>query len=128
MSHFLCDIGQVSNSSPYRQERRSHQRARLLVQVDCRGQSATSLGNSTDVSEQGLLMATPETLEPGTEVLIRFALPIPPKAIVIETKGVVVRSQPQRWMAIQFSGLPEAYREAIRQYVKAETASHIRSG
>lgn len=100
-------------------ERRVKVRAPLVVQVDARGQDAFSLGRSQNVSESGLFMRTPETLSVGSEVTIRFALPVPPQAITIEATGIVVRAHPGIFMAIQFVDLKEEYREAIARFANA---------
>jgi c-di-GMP-binding flagellar brake protein YcgR len=83
------------------------------------------MGNSIDVSESGLLMVTSETLKPGTEVVVRFALPASSQAITIETKGIVVRELPWKSIAIQFVDLKEEDRRAIAQYVKADAAQAL---
>ncbi|OFW27310.1 MAG: hypothetical protein A3H27_13905 [Acidobacteria bacterium RIFCSPLOWO2_02_FULL_59_13] len=103
-------------------QQRNNGRAALLVQVDVLGQEAAALGKSQDLSESGIFVRTTETLEPLTEVVLRFALPIAPEAVCIQTHGVVARALPGVYMAIVFMNLPEEHRRAIERYVKATSA------
>ena len=98
-------------------ERRRDQRRHFIAQIDCSGQNAFCLGRTLDLSEGGLLMATPELLEPGTPVEVRFAVPVPPHAVTVQAKGIVLRANPRHSMAIQFTELDDADREAIRKYL-----------
>ena len=98
-------------------DHRFNQRAELLVQVECEAKGTYSLGRCENISETGLLVRTPETFEPSTAVMVRFALP-PPIAVSIEAKGTVVRVQPGECMAIQFVELKDRYRAAITEFVE----------
>ena len=99
-------------------ERRRAPRRKLLVQVDCENPNAMTLGPSIDISESGLLIATAEELEPGTPVLLRFALPALPNAMVIQANGTIVRTQHELMVAVQFTDLPDEAREAVRSFVQ----------
>jgi len=104
-----------------RQERTSG-RAALLVQVDVLDQEAFSLGKFQHISEAGILVRTAETLEPLTEVVVRFVLPVTPQAVCIHTHGVVARAMPGVYMAIVFMNLPDEHRQAIEKYIKQTAA------
>jgi uncharacterized protein (TIGR02266 family) len=104
-------------------ERRTSRRAALLVQVDFVSQQAFALGRSQDISEGGLLVMCQETLEPGTQVEVRFVLPVSPQAVTIDTKAVVVRAQPGTSMGIEFVNLRPEAREAIARFVQSSRAS-----
>jgi hypothetical protein len=98
-------------------ERHRSQRAELLVQVECEADKAYCLGRCENISDTGLLVRTPETFEPSTIVLVRFALP-PPTAIRIETKGTVVRVRRGESMAIQFLDIKDRYRIGIVDFIE----------
>ena len=103
--------------SPY--ERRRSRRVRLVTQVESKTTcDVNSLGHSEDISKSGLLVATSETLEPKTEVIVRFHLPFPLRAIFIETLGEVVRIRPARFMGIRFVDLKFWDRKAIDEFVE----------
>ena len=100
-------------------KRRRNERRQLVVQVDYRGAEAVCLGRTVDLSESGLLMTTPEPLEPGTPVEVRFAVPVHPQAVTVQAKGTVVRANPGHSMAIRFTELDDADRDAIKRYLES---------
>ena len=100
-------------------ERRRSRRVRLLTQVESKTAcDVTSLGHSEDISKGGMLVATSETIEPKTEVIVRFHLPAPPRVTFIETLGEVVRVRPAKFMGIRFLDLKFCDRKAIDEFVK----------
>ena len=106
---------------PYerRGSRRKSQRARLITQVESKNTCAVnSLGHSENISHGGLLVATRDTMDPRTEVIVRFHLPSPPRATFIETVGEVVRVQPAVSMGIRFLALSFWDRKAIEEFVR----------
>jgi len=106
--------------------KRKDARAPLLTQVEAQGGQGATLGRTSDISVGGLLIETPDTLDVGATVLVRFF--VPPEKAPVEAAGRVVRSEPGKSMAIAFLGLPDAHRERIVDYIKkiqgepAETA------
>lgn len=100
-------------------EFRQNQRRLFITQVDCKWQHAFCLGRTLNLSEGGLLIATPEPLEPGTPVEVRFAVPVAPQAVTVQAKGAVVRKDPGKSMAIQFTELDDYDREAIKRFLQS---------
>ncbi|MFQ5723679.1 MAG: PilZ domain-containing protein [Terriglobia bacterium] len=96
--------------------RRKHPRAPLLTQVEAQGQTAVTLGRTSDIGVGGLLIETPETLAEGATVVVRFF--VPPGPTALEAAGRVVRCQPGKSMAIAFLGLPEGHRRRILDYIR----------
>jgi hypothetical protein len=95
-------------------------RSQLVVQIECWGKkSASCLGRTLNFSEDGLLMTAPDSFEPGTQVEIRFTVPGEGRDVTIQAKGAVVRTDPGRSMAIQFTKLNNSDREAITQFLKS---------
>lgn len=99
-------------------ERRRTQRARLMIQVESLSNLGSSLGQTEDISEGGLLMRARDTFARDTEVTVRFHLPPIPPGRLIESPGVVVRVQPGIQMGIRFSGLRDNDRQAITRFVE----------
>ena len=99
-------------------ERRKNPRKYFIAQVDCKWQGAFCIGRTLDLSIGGLLMATTEPLDPGTPVEVRFAIPLPPQAVTVEAKGVVIRANPRHSMAIKFTELDDYDRDAIRKFLE----------
>jgi hypothetical protein len=79
-------------------------------------------GKTENVSESGLLINSPETLPIGSEIELRFVLPLYPEALALETKGKVAWVRPGAAMGIEFVDLKEEYRTAIRNYVSDRKA------
>ncbi len=94
---------------------RRHPRVRLVVQVESRTSGSVSLGRTENISVGGLLVHSPETFDPGTEVLARFNLP---GAGAIEAEGRVVHSVPGVRMGIAFLKLDPSQQKAIEQFVQ----------
>jgi hypothetical protein len=111
----------AANSNDYRvrSERRQYERKPLLVRVDCIAPEIRLTGSTLDISEGGLLISTQSLLEPNAVVEVRFELPVPPEVMVVQAKGIVVRSIPPNRTAIQFTDMAGFNSKAIRQYLKA---------
>ena len=100
-------------------ERRRSRRVRLVTQVESRTAcNVSSLGHSEDISKSGLLVATNETIQPKTEVIVRFHLPLSPRAAFVEAIGEVVQIRPAKFMGIRFVGLKFWDRKAIEEFVE----------
>lgn len=99
-------------------ERRRSKRITLLTQVQTLGPELQSLGRTEDISEGGLLIQSPETFAPNTEVTFRFNLPPIPPGRPIEGQGMIVRAEPGIKMGIQFLLLTDADRKAIAEFVQ----------
>ncbi len=87
----------------------------LEFEYTCDGQ--TSRARIEDVSEGGAFVDTPTPHEAGTELSIKLTLP---GEKPIESKAVVRWQQPTVGMGIEFLGLVEREREAIKFYVASE--------
>jgi len=97
------------------EEYRGKRRVSLVVEVACQSQNAYGFGKTENVSETGLLVNSPQTLPPNSELDVRFVLLVHRQAIVVESKGKVTWVRPGVSMGIQFVDLKEEYREAIAQ-------------
>jgi len=104
------------------EEQRKTERALLIVQVEFKAAGDYTLGRSQDISEGGLRVLTPETVEAGSGVIVRFNLPPYTPGVLIESPGLVVHVQPASGMGIEFLQLTEQQRQAIVRYVRQTVA------
>jgi len=96
--------------------KRKTARAPLLTQVESECGQGQTLGRTSDISVGGLLIETPDTLEVGATVVVRFF--VPPEKAPIEAAGRVVRCEAGKSMAIAFLGLPDNHRQRIVDYIR----------
>jgi uncharacterized protein (TIGR02266 family) len=105
-------IGQVARAK----------RVQIATKVDLHTRTNFFVGESLNLSEGGLFVATHVAVAIGSEVELRFALP---SGKAIDVRGVVrwCRSPDDRrpmivpGIGIQFVGLSEADQEEVRQFV-----------
>lgn len=84
-----------------REERRHHDRSRLLVDVFFDGKDATGIASTKDVSAGGLYMNTQADLPEGAVLSLRIQLG--KHHIVVEAE--VVYANPQRGVGVRFRNL-----------------------
>ncbi len=82
-------------------ERREHDRSRLIVDVFFNGQDATGVASTQDISIGGLYLNTQTTLPEGSVLLVR--IPFGEKQVVVNAE--VVYSNPGRGVGLRFQGL-----------------------
>ena len=99
----------------WRQSPRKNLRAHLVTQVESRASGATSVGQTGDISEGGLLVLSHQVLPANTEVLVRLKLP---SGHAVEARGVVMRAKPGVEMGIRFLELKDEDRKAILAFVR----------
>jgi PilZ domain len=84
-------------------ERRRHDRSRLIVDVYFDGQDATGVASTKDISLGGLYMNTQKVLPEGAVLTMR--IPLGEEQIVVNAE--VVYSNPGRGVGVRFQGLSE---------------------
>jgi hypothetical protein len=99
-------------------EKRSTRRVGIITQVECKAAGNVSLGYSHDISEGGLMLATRETLNCGTQVAIRLNLPPYPPGLNIEAQGLVSWVQTGEYMGVQFLQLAGHQQKAIAEFIE----------
>ena len=93
-------------------ERRNHDRARLIVDVFFDGKDVTGVASTKDISPGGLYMNTQAEIPEGTLLLIR--IPFRSDAQVV-CNAVVVYSNPGRGVGLRFQGLPDEVRAILER-------------
>jgi hypothetical protein len=103
------------DSSPQRideEERRSHDRSRLIVDVFFDGADETGIASTKDISIGGLYMNTKAELPEGALLTLRIPLGSDQQVVV---NGEVVYSNPGRGVGVRFHGLSEKDSELIER-------------
>ena len=99
------------NLIPAVDERRDHDRSRLIVDVFFDGTDATGVASTKDISEGGLYMTTQSVLPEGAVLLLR--IPIGDEQVVVNAE--VVYSNPGRGVGVRFQGVSDQHRALIEQ-------------
>ena len=98
------------------EERRQHDRARLIVDVQFEGREATGVASTRDISAGGLYMSTQADIPVGATLTLR--IPIGGGHVVV--KGDVVYTNPNRGVGVRFHRLGDAARELLERELPAE--------
>ncbi len=93
-------------------ERRQHDRSRLIVDVYFDGQDATGVASTKDISLGGLYMNTQTVVPEGSLLTLRIPLGADEQVVV---NAEVVYSNPGRGLGVRFHGLTEKDRELMEQ-------------
>jgi len=104
----IDDTNSTLNS---REERRLHDRSRLIVDVFFDGQAATGVASTKDIGVGGLYMNTKTELPEGSVLLLRIPLQ-GEKQIVCNAE--VVYSNPGLGVGVMFQGLSEQARSLLQ--------------
>jgi hypothetical protein len=96
-------------------ERRRHDRSRLIVDVFFNGADATGVASTKDISVGGLYMNTQAVIPEGAPLTLR--LPFAEGDVVVNAE--VVYSNPGRGVGVRFQGLPEKDRALIERALGA---------
>ena len=92
-------------------ERRQHDRSRLIVDVFFDGKDATGVASTKDIGVGGLYLNTQAELAEGSVLLLR--IPVEQKQIVVN--AVVVYSNPGRGVGVRFEELSAEDRALLAQ-------------
>ena len=96
------------------EERRSHDRSRLIVDVFFDGKDVTGVASTKDISPGGLYMNTQADLPEGALLLVRIPFRGNVQAVC---NAVVVYSNPGRGVGLRFQGLPDEVRALLEREV-----------
>lgn len=92
-------------------ERRRHDRSRLIVDVFFNGADITGIASTKDISPGGLYMNTHAEIPEGA--LLTLRLPFGTEQVVIN--GEVIYSNPGRGVGVRFHGVGEKDRAIIER-------------
>lgn len=91
---------------------RRHPRVRVNFPVELRSGMMLALGTSADLSEGGMLLASPVRLESERDLWLRFNLP---NGHSVRTQGRIVHQQPDGRFGLSFDHLSAADRFALAE-------------
>ncbi len=102
------------NSEEPQEERRRHERSRLIIDVFFNGDDLTGIASTKDISPGGLYMNTQAEIPEGS--LLTLRLPLEGHDVVCN--GEVVYSNPGRGVGVTFQGLSEEDRAHLESALK----------
>jgi hypothetical protein len=94
------------------EERRGHDRSRLIVDVYFNGADATGVASTKDISMGGLYMNTQADLPEGAVLMLRIPLGDDRQVVV---NAEVMYSNPGRGVGVRFQGLTEKDRDLMER-------------
>ncbi|HKR58339.1 MAG TPA: PilZ domain-containing protein [Pyrinomonadaceae bacterium] len=103
-------MDELEETAPSPEERRKHDRSRLIVDVFYNGQDATGVASTQDISVGGLYMNTQAELPEGSALLLRIPLPSGNEVIV---NGEVAFVNAGTGVGISFQGLTDEARALL---------------
>lgn len=102
---------EAKNSLP-QDERRQHDRSRLIVDVFFDGHDATGVASTKDISLGGLYMNTQTVVPEGSLLTLRIPLGDEEQVVV---NAEVVYSNPGRGLGVRFHGLTQEDRALMER-------------
>ena len=102
------------NSEEPQEERRRHERSRLIIDVFFNGDDLTGIASTKDISPGGLYMNTQAEIPEGSVLMLR----IPLEGHDLICNGEVVYSNPGRGVGVTFQGLSEEDRAQLESALK----------
>lgn len=112
----MFDENQVRAELP-QEERRRHDRSRLIVDVYFNGTDATGVASTKDISLGGLYMNTQADLPEGAVLTLRIPLGNEQQVIV---NAEVMYSNPGHGVGVRFQGLLDKDRELMERELPAQ--------
>ncbi|MGH9900848.1 MAG: PilZ domain-containing protein [Pyrinomonadaceae bacterium] len=110
----MQDQSHPGNKDSRQEERRGHDRSRLIVDVFFDGADMTGVASTKDISAGGLYMNTREELPEGA--LLTLRVPFAEGDVVVNAE--VIYSNPGRGVGVRFHGLPESGRAVVERAVR----------
>ena len=101
----------AENLESSQDDRRHHDRSRLIVDVFFDGKDATGVASTKDIGAGGLYLNTQAELAEGSVLLLR--IPFGQKQVVVN--GEVVYRNPGRGVGVRFQGLSKEDEALIEQ-------------
>lgn len=96
------------------EERRAHDRSRLILDVFFDGEDMTGVASTKDISPGGLYMNTQATIPQGAVLIVR--IPFRPDATVV-CRAEVIYSEPGRGLGLRFIDLSDEGRAMLEREI-----------
>ncbi len=95
-------------------ERRAHDRSRLIVDVFFDGQDVTGVASTKDISPGGLYMNTQAQIPEGAFLMVRIPFT---KDVQVICNAEVIYSNPGRGVGLRFHDVPDDVRATLEREV-----------
>lgn len=105
-------VDEIDKEKLPQEERREHDRSRLIVDVYFNGADATGVASTKDISIGGLYMNTKAHLPEGAVLLVRIPLSNDEQVVV---NAEVIYSNPGYGVGVRFQGLTEKDRALMER-------------
>jgi len=93
-------------------ERRAHDRSRLIVDVFFDGEDVTGVASTKDISPGGLYMNTQATIPEGAMLMVRIPFR---QDVEVVCRAEVIYSEPGRGLGVRFRDLSDETRAVLEQ-------------
>lgn len=98
-------------------ERRAHDRSRLILDVFFDGQDVTGVASSKDISPGGLYMNTQANIPEGAFLMVRIPFS---EDVQVVCNAEVIYSNPGRGVGLRFHNLTDEVRATLERAVSDE--------
>jgi c-di-GMP-binding flagellar brake protein YcgR len=105
---------------PVEPERRDSVRVKRPIEIEYSADCPPIRARLDDLSETGAFIDTAHPLGEGSDLVLRFTLPVNPEEARVECRARVVWTEPMVGVGVRFVELDEVSRERIRDYVAQE--------
>lgn len=109
------ELDDRANTTP--EERRRHDRSRLIVDVYFNGADATGVASTKDISMGGLYMNTQTVIPEGSLLTLRIPLRNEQEVVLF---AEVMYSNPGRGVGVRFKGLTDEDRALMERELPGE--------
>ena len=98
-------------------ERRAHDRARLILDIFFDGQDVTGIASTKDISAGGLYMNTQANIPEGAFLIVRIPFS---KDVQVVCNAEVVYSNPGQGVGLRFHEVPDEVRATLEREVSQD--------
>jgi hypothetical protein len=95
-------------------ERRAHDRSRLILDIFFDGQDVTGVASTKDISPGGLYMNTKASIPEGAFLVVRIPFS---KEVQVVCNAEVIYSNPGRGVGLKFQDVPDDVRATLKREV-----------
>lgn len=106
----------VEETFESQEERRAHDRSRLILDVFFDGHDMTGVASTKDISPGGLYMNTQANIPEGAFLLVRIPFR---EGVEVVCTAEVVYSNPGTGVGLRFHNLPDEVRAVLEQEVQS---------
>ena len=108
---------ETEDAFPSPEERRAHDRSRLIVDVFFDGEDVTGVASTKDISPGGLYMNTQAAIPEGALLLVRIPFR---RGVEVICQAEVIYSEPGRGLGVSFRDLTDEARALLERELANE--------